>query len=708
MKPSSYSEHKLQTIASYQQFLEQQSSPAYPLEIFLEISNVCNLKCAMCVVFSELNPHRLQILKSEDRGFLDKSLIEALDPLLSHALMVHCFGYGEPTVHPDFANLLASIAHYEVLVDFFTNGMNLSEELCEFLVERQIHKITVSFSGSTKEDYENMYLNGRFETVLGGIARLDRIKNERGSRYPLIDINSIAFPHHLERIVEFVELMAERGVSSIQLKPHVAYEALPVLHSHVAVMRPWVEGQWLDQAKQLAQRKGLSFLDEFSNVAAVGSPEEEEAMRARLMWGNAGKSETAIPIADLKKKAKTVEPIIPPKSPQPRPLNPATAMIKTPDTVTKFLGMGAPETIPDVLCSEPFKTFYVTQAGLVKPCCFGMNTYLGDLRTHDGASIWKGIGFATARDGILEGKYPLNICKACIQLKTYPKSTSLQSFLQIVTAYEQWYQSFFAKPLGASLQFAQLYVDTGEGFIERQSLTQWIAPQSSHHALEFKLHEHSPIKAIRFDPLNLPTAVTLHKALAYDTAGREYPLRYMATNMLMQEKGSMVFIHDDPQILLGGFPSESCESLVLFLSYHPEQSGTIQNTLESSPYYAQLFIDTGQGFNESESLLRRLVPADSQQDIEFDLNGFPAIHQLRFDPINAPAAIQIHSAIAIDESGQWQELTITQANPEEIQHYTLVFRSNDPQMLLAPLIRESYRWLRFSITYTLISPQTPV
>jgi len=43
MKPSSYSEHKLQTIASYQQFLEQQSSPAYPLEIFLEISNVCNL-----------------------------------------------------------------------------------------------------------------------------------------------------------------------------------------------------------------------------------------------------------------------------------------------------------------------------------------------------------------------------------------------------------------------------------------------------------------------------------------------------------------------------------------------------------------------------------------------------------------------------------------------------------------------------------------
>ena len=168
----------------------------------------------------------------------------------------------------------------------------------------------------------------------------------------------------------------------------------------------------------------------------------------------------------------------------------------------------------------------------------------------------------------------------------------------------------------------------------------------------------------------------------------------------------MVFIHDDPQILLGGFPAEHCESLVIFLSYHPEQSGTIHKSLDSSPYFAQLFIDTGQGFNESESLLRRLVPADSQQDIEFDLNVFPAIQQLRFDPINAPAAIQIHSAIAIDESGQWQELTITQANPEEIQNNTLVFRSNDPQILLAPLVRESYRWLRFSITYNLTSPQT--
>ncbi|MFM8441792.1 MAG: radical SAM protein [Methylococcus sp.] len=377
MKPSSYSEHKLETIASYQQFLERQTNPAYPLEIFLEISNVCNLKCAMCVVFSELNPHRLKILKSEDRGFLDRSLIEALHPLLSHALMVHCFGYGEPTVHPDFAELLASIARYEVLVDFFTNGMNLSEELCVFLVEQQIHKITVSFSGSTREDYENMYLNGQFETVLGGIARLNRIKIERGSRYPLIDINSIAFPHHLERIVEFVELMAARGVNTINLKPHVAYEAIPILHSHVAVMRPWVEGQWLDQAKQLAQRKGLNFVDEFSNVAAVSSPEEEEAMRARLLWGHARKTESTVSIADLKKKAKTVEPIIPPKSPRPQPLNPATAMDKTPDAIKDFLGMGVPQTTPDVMCSEPFKTLYVTQAGQVKPCCFGINTTWG-------------------------------------------------------------------------------------------------------------------------------------------------------------------------------------------------------------------------------------------------------------------------------------------------------------------------------------------
>ena len=706
MKPSSFTAHKLQTIESYQQFLEQKTSPAYPLEIFLEVSNVCNLKCAMCVVFSELNPHRLKILKSEDRGFLDKSIIEALDPLLSRALMVHCFGYGEPTVHPDFANLLESIAHYEVLVDFFTNGMNLSEELCAFLVERQIHKITVSFSGSTKEDYENMYLNGNFETVLGGIARLNRIKIESGSRYPEIDINSIAFPHHLARIVEFVELMADHGVGTIHLKPHVAYEAIPILHSHVAVMRPWVEGQWLAEAKQLALKKGVTFVDEFSNVAAVDRPEEEEGMRARLMWGDAKKTETAIPIADLKKMAKTVEPIIPPKTPQPRPPNPSTAMDKTPDSVKSFLGMGAPETAPDVMCSEPFKTFYVTQAGQVKPCCFGINTYLGDLRTHDGDAIWKGIGFATARDGIVQGNYPLNICKACLQLKTYPKSTSLQGFIYILTDYASWYQSFFGRTLAANQQFAELYIDIGEGFTERHSLVKWIRHETLHHALEFKLRDYPQIRSLRFDPLNLPTAVTLHKALAYDRAGQEYSLRYVAANMLMQENDTMVFIHDDPQIILGGFPAENCESLVIFLSHRPELIEKARNRLESSPYFAQLFVDTGQDFNEDESLLRRLVPADGQQDIEFDLNFFPNIQRLRFDPINAPAEIQVHNAIAVDESGNWQRLTISYANPQEVRGNTFIFQTNDPQFLLAPLNRESYRWLRFSITYALTSPQT--
>src|SRR3954451_7260996 len=94
---------KLKAIDSYAKFCAGQGYPAYPLEVFLELSNVCNLKCAMCWQFSALNTNRFHQLRSQDRGFLEtQAVMGNLEEILNGALLVHCFGFGEPTVHPEF------------------------------------------------------------------------------------------------------------------------------------------------------------------------------------------------------------------------------------------------------------------------------------------------------------------------------------------------------------------------------------------------------------------------------------------------------------------------------------------------------------------------------------------------------------------------------------------------------------------------------
>lgn len=48
--------------------------------------------------------------------------------------MVHCFGFGEPTLNPDFLALLDACATQACMVDFFTNGTSLTPDFCEALV----------------------------------------------------------------------------------------------------------------------------------------------------------------------------------------------------------------------------------------------------------------------------------------------------------------------------------------------------------------------------------------------------------------------------------------------------------------------------------------------------------------------------------------------------------------------------------------------
>ena len=560
---------KQQAVDSFQRFLSGGDFPAYPLEIFLEVSNVCNMKCAMCSVFSELNPKRLLVLKSSDRGFMPDDHLAALDSLLSHALLVHCFGYGEPTIHPRFAELLDFLLDKEVLVDFFTNGMNLTPELCRFLVDRSVFRITVSFSGATKDDYENMYLDGRYETVLAGIERIAQLKAARGGRYPLIEINSIAFQHHVDRLPTFVEQMAARGVDTIYLKPLHMSEVLPELHSHAAVMRPWHEGKLIAEAERVAAEYRIHFVDEFSNVTRVGAPEQEAAVRRQLLWGDKV-AEVAVPLAEFKSLARAVQPIRPPKGNEVGTRR-VTAMDQTPETIRPFLKLRALDTPPGSMCYEPFKTLYVNQQGAIRPCCFGFTeAHLGHLDAHPAEAIWNGIGFNTVRKAISNGRYPMQICKACLQQKSYPKHLN---FRGMVDAYASWLKAVSGQTFISDASFsAQLFVDTGSAFNEAESVIQPIVPDRD-QVVEFDVSCFAEIKSLRFDPFNAPARVVVSAATAIGERGEQFPLALSPLNGTMTAAGEMQFDTDDPQVHVEGFPASGCRKLIVSLRCCLERPG---------------------------------------------------------------------------------------------------------------------------------------
>ncbi len=252
-------ESKREAVESFRRFELGGERPRYPLEIFLEVSNVCDLRCVMCPRFSAFNPARKQAIWDVDPGFLETDPATlALGPLLEHALVVHAFGYGEPTIHPSFPSFLRHVANYEVLIDFFTNGMHLTEELVAQLVELSIFKITVSFSGATAESYENVYQGGDFDRVLSGMARLRDAKRAAGSAFPRVVINSLSFDHHIRDLDRFVGLMADHGVERVEVTRLLEHEtSLPQLKGHAANFRTAETRAAVERASAAAAARGV-------------------------------------------------------------------------------------------------------------------------------------------------------------------------------------------------------------------------------------------------------------------------------------------------------------------------------------------------------------------------------------------------------------------------------------------------------------------
>jgi MoaA/NifB/PqqE/SkfB family radical SAM enzyme len=449
--------HKLETIRSYAQFCVGDGYPAYPLEIFLEVSNVCNLKCAMCWQFSALNTNRFKQLKSQDRGFLETGVISAnLDTILNGALLVHCFGFGEPTMHPEFRSIVEQVTRHGAMSDFYTNGMHLDQELCDFLVDMKVLQIIVSFSGITKEFYENVYIGGDFDRVLGGIKRLADTKKKKHSSYPVIHINSIGFKDHVASFDDFTLMMARTGANFVILSHLSVHQHIPYLHEHVSNLRPDEEGVVLARAKAIGAALGVTINAAGYEKHTVATQADYQARRSGLrrsvepILAAGGRAFGDNPVQTFQQIARGLpiareasqEKRLPPVS---LPLDADRKAVRAAFNIAQCDAAGSANDL--FYCMEPFKTLYVTRNGAVKPCSeASTDIFLGNLDSHEAADIWRGTGYDEVRRGIAQGEYP-TFCVGCLKNKSAPE----YYISSLVDRYLDWNETNFGPDLRTAL-----------------------------------------------------------------------------------------------------------------------------------------------------------------------------------------------------------------------------------------------------------------
>ena len=173
-----------------------------PPAISTELTNHCNLRCPEC-------PSGSGTMKRE-KGFMDPGLFRRLmKELKPYLYNTNLYFQGEPMLHPQFFSFLAESAGIRTTVS--TNGHYLSGENSRVIAGSGLSRLIISLDGIDQDTYSTYRINGKVETVIGGIRNISEERRRLGSGL-IIEVQMLVNRYNENQIPEIRKLADELKV----------------------------------------------------------------------------------------------------------------------------------------------------------------------------------------------------------------------------------------------------------------------------------------------------------------------------------------------------------------------------------------------------------------------------------------------------------------------------------------------------------------
>jgi len=133
-------------------------------------------------------------LKKEDKGYMDFNLYQKIiDEVSSFAFDVNLSHRGESLLYPDLVKAIKYAKKHGLFTRLHTNGSLLTEELSSSILNSGLDRLSFSFDGYTKENYEKIRIKGKFEKTITNIINFLKIKKSLNQKKPATAIEVIDF-----------------------------------------------------------------------------------------------------------------------------------------------------------------------------------------------------------------------------------------------------------------------------------------------------------------------------------------------------------------------------------------------------------------------------------------------------------------------------------------------------------------------------------
>jgi MoaA/NifB/PqqE/SkfB family radical SAM enzyme len=223
-----------------------------PQRFVLELTNACNLSCVMCgrqdTTFQPT--------------FFDMAWLDKLAPAMDRTTEVTLFGWGEPTVHPRFAQILEYLHRYPVKKYFVSNGM-LLHKYADLIVST-VDMLAVSLDGATPATNDAIRHGADFRKIVENLHGLVAKRDASPGRRPYINFVMTLMKDNLAELPQLVELAHSLGIEEVKAVYLTAFSdhlADQVLFGHRDRVKA-VFAEAIEVAERLGVKLKLPFLQD--------------------------------------------------------------------------------------------------------------------------------------------------------------------------------------------------------------------------------------------------------------------------------------------------------------------------------------------------------------------------------------------------------------------------------------------------------------
>lgn len=243
----------------------RQSLPL-PEELYLEVTNRCNLRCTTCPQSWGMPESSADLSPERARELLDQL------PIVRRVVL---HGIGEPTLNPRLPEIIAVVKERGAYALFNTNGLLLRGRLLDQLVTSGLDEVRISVDAATPETYRQVRAANAFANVIANAQALAAAKERLGSPTPRVSLWMTGLKTNIRELPALVRLASDAAIAEVYVQ-RLVYSGRNLARADQAIFGHLedAERDGIAEAERLAADLGITLRGSSEALPPAATPEQ--------------------------------------------------------------------------------------------------------------------------------------------------------------------------------------------------------------------------------------------------------------------------------------------------------------------------------------------------------------------------------------------------------------------------------------------------